>query len=109
MGGDVGVISFLKKRVSLAGDAFLAMIYWTRSAEQKNVDSLVKLGDYYLHGLGTSPDEEKAAACYQAAGGAYACVAADADGRPERAYDHPSGGLVWNWVAVYGDEEQADG
>lgn len=60
-------IPFMKKKASLAGDAFLAMIYWTRSAEQKNVDSLVKLGDYYLQGLGTSLDKEKAAACYQAA------------------------------------------
>ncbi|CAO2658092.1 Nn.00g073520.m01.CDS01 [Neocucurbitaria sp. VM-36] len=61
------LIPFMRKKVSLAGDAVLALIYWTRSAEQKNVDSMVKMGDYYLHGLGTSPDKEKAAACYQAA------------------------------------------
>ncbi|RMZ67513.1 HRD3-involved in degradation of Hmg2p [Pyrenophora seminiperda CCB06] len=56
-----------KQKASLASDARLALIYWTRSAEQKNVDSMVKMGDYYLMGLGTSPDQEKAAACYQAA------------------------------------------
>ncbi|ORY12417.1 hypothetical protein BCR34DRAFT_600637 [Clohesyomyces aquaticus] len=61
------LIPFVKQKASLAGDAALAMIYWTRSAEQKNVDSMVKLGDYYLMGLGTSADSEKAASCYQAA------------------------------------------
>jgi SEL1 protein len=61
------LMPFVKKKASLAGDAFLALIYWNRSAEQKNVDSLVKLGDYYLFGLGTKADEEKAAAAYQAA------------------------------------------
>ena len=69
-------------------DAAQALIYWTRSAKQANVDSLVKMGDYYLSGLGSStsssapphasPHEdiaasnyttepEKAAACYSAA------------------------------------------
>lgn len=61
------LIPFMKDRASLASDAVLALIYWARSAEQKNVDSMVKMGDYYLQGLGTSPDSEKAAACYQAA------------------------------------------
>ncbi|KAF2197325.1 HCP-like protein [Delitschia confertaspora ATCC 74209] len=61
------LIPFVKQKASLASDAALALIYWTRSAEQKNVDSMVKLGDYYLEGLGTRPDQEKAAACYQAA------------------------------------------
>jgi SEL1 protein len=61
------LIPFVQKKASLASDAVLALIYWTRSAEQKNVDSMVKMGDYYLQGLGTSPDQEKAAACYQAA------------------------------------------
>lgn len=61
------LIPFMKKQASLAGDAATALIYWTRSAEQKNVDSMVKMGDYYLHGLGTELDEEKAAQCYQAA------------------------------------------
>lgn len=61
------LIPFAKRRASLTSDAWLALIYWTRSAEQKNIDSMVKLGDYYLEGLGTKPDREKAAACYQAA------------------------------------------
>ncbi|KAF2751403.1 HCP-like protein [Sporormia fimetaria CBS 119925] len=61
------IVPFLGKKASLASDAILAMVYWTRSAHQKNVDSMVKLGDYYLEGIGTSIDKEKAAACYQAA------------------------------------------
>ncbi|KAI4684659.1 uncharacterized protein J4E88_004100 [Alternaria novae-zelandiae] len=61
------LVPFMKQKASLASDAFLALVYWTRSAEQKNVDAMVKMGDYYLMGLGTQPDSEKAAACYQAA------------------------------------------
>lgn len=61
------LIPLVRKKAALASDAFLALIYWNRSAEQKNVDSLVKVGDYYLLGLGTQPDAEKAAAAYQAA------------------------------------------
>ncbi|KAK3109748.1 ERAD-associated protein [Teratosphaeriaceae sp. CCFEE 6253] len=49
------------------GDAALALLYWTRSAKQQNIDSLVKMGDYYLSGLGTPASAEHAAACYQAA------------------------------------------
>ena len=46
----------------------MALIYWTRSARQANIDSLVKMGDWYLNGYGLpSPDPVKAAACYQAA------------------------------------------
>ncbi|EPS40085.1 hypothetical protein H072_6115 [Dactylellina haptotyla CBS 200.50] len=45
----------------------LALMYWTRSAKQQNIDSYVKMGDYYLAGVGTEPDTEKAAACYIAA------------------------------------------
>lgn len=58
---------FAKKKASLLGDAALALIYWTRSAKQSNIDSMVRMGDYYLSGLGTIADSEKAAACYQAA------------------------------------------
>jgi SEL1 protein len=61
------LIPFTKKQTSLAGDAVLALIYWTRAAEQKNIDAMVKMGDYYLQGLGTDQDSEKAAQCYQAA------------------------------------------
>lgn len=45
----------------------LALIYWTRSAKQSNTDSLVKMGDYYLSGVGTEQDAAKAASCYTAA------------------------------------------
>jgi SEL1 protein len=46
----------------------MALIYWTRSARQANIDSLIKMGDWYLYGHGLShPDPSKAAACYQAA------------------------------------------
>ncbi|KAG0138195.1 hypothetical protein HOY82DRAFT_588760 [Tuber indicum] len=45
----------------------LALIYWTRSAKQSNTDSLVKMGDYYLSGVGTEQDATKAASCYTAA------------------------------------------
>ncbi|KAI6007730.1 hypothetical protein F5J12DRAFT_905581 [Pisolithus orientalis] len=52
--------------------ARLALTQWIRSASQRNVDSLVKVGDYYYHGFGV-PDEpesvrwEKAAKFYQSA------------------------------------------
>ncbi|KAI6116041.1 hypothetical protein F5141DRAFT_1001560 [Pisolithus sp. B1] len=52
--------------------ARLALTQWIRSAAQRNVDSLVKVGDYYYHGFGV-PDEpesvrwEKAAKFYQSA------------------------------------------
>lgn len=49
------------------GDTALALVHWTRSAKQQNIDSLVKMGDYYLFGLGTAISPEHAAACYQAA------------------------------------------
>lgn len=48
-------------------DQELALIYWTRSAKQANIDSLVKMGDYYLKGIGTDVDPEKAVQCYSAA------------------------------------------
>jgi SEL1 protein len=52
--------------------ARLALTQWTRSAAQRNVDSLVKVGDYYYHGLGDSKEDEatrleKAAKYYQSA------------------------------------------
>lgn len=48
----------------------LALTHWTRSAAQDNIDALVKMGDYYLDGIGTvngRPQMSKAAACYQTA------------------------------------------
>ncbi|EJT98843.1 HCP-like protein [Dacryopinax primogenitus] len=49
-----------------------ALLYWTRSAAQNNIDALVKVGDYYYHGLGIAdaliPEHlEKAAGYYQSA------------------------------------------
>ncbi|KAJ4483802.1 hypothetical protein J3R30DRAFT_3328743 [Lentinula aciculospora] len=52
--------------------ALLALTQWARAAAQRNIDALVKVGDYYYHGLGV-PDEkesiryEKAAKYYQSA------------------------------------------
>ncbi|KAK3336456.1 hypothetical protein B0T19DRAFT_453877 [Cercophora scortea] len=45
----------------------LALIYWTRSARQGNIDALVKMGDYYLYGIGTDADVDKAVQCYTGA------------------------------------------
>jgi SEL1 protein len=52
--------------------ARLALTQWTRSVAQTNVDALVKVGDYYYHGLGVSEEDEtsrmeKAAKFYQSA------------------------------------------
>lgn len=55
------------RRSSVLQNAALALIYWTRSAKQMNIDSMVKMGDYYLKGIGTNADMEKAAACYTTA------------------------------------------
>ncbi|KAI1464009.1 HCP-like protein [Daldinia caldariorum] len=52
---------------SLLQNSALALIYWTRSAIQSNIDSLVKMGDYYLDGIGTEPAFDKAAQCYTGA------------------------------------------
>ncbi|KAH8596729.1 hypothetical protein B0O99DRAFT_107423 [Bisporella sp. PMI_857] len=54
-------------RPRLLQDSALALIHWTRSAKQSNIDSIVKMGDYYLNGIGASADMEKAAQCYTAA------------------------------------------
>lgn len=56
-----------KHRNSLLRNTILALIYWTRSAKQSNIDSMVKMGDYYLSGHGIEADMEKAATCYQTA------------------------------------------
>ena len=46
----------------------LALIYFTRSAKQSNVDSLLKAGDYYLHGTASpNPNLEAASTCYHTA------------------------------------------
>lgn len=47
--------------------ARLALTQWTRSAAQHNIDALVKVGDYYYHGLGV-PDEPESLRLEKAAG-----------------------------------------
>ncbi|KAL4871242.1 hypothetical protein BDV12DRAFT_183891 [Aspergillus spectabilis] len=56
-----------KPRSSLLRNAALALIQWTRSAKQANIDSLLKMGDYYLGGIGIDIDLEKASTCYHTA------------------------------------------
>jgi SEL1 protein len=77
-----------KRPASTLRDAALALIYWTRSAKQANIDSLLKMGDYYLAGFGNIPlDPEKASTCYHTA----------ADG-------HHSAQAFWNlgWMHEHG-------
>ena len=61
------LIPWKKPRSSMLKNAVLALIYWTRSAKQSNIDAMVKMGDYYLGGYGIEVDMEKAATCYQTA------------------------------------------
>ncbi|KAL2184091.1 HCP-like protein, partial [Thermothelomyces heterothallicus CBS 203.75] len=51
----------------LLQDPTLALIQWTRSSRQGNIDALVKMGDYYLYGIGAEPDVDKAVQCYTSA------------------------------------------
>ncbi|KAK0656602.1 hypothetical protein B0T16DRAFT_441513 [Cercophora newfieldiana] len=51
----------------LLEDPSLALIFWTRSSRQGNIDALVKMGDYYLNGIGTTADVDKAVQCYTGA------------------------------------------
>lgn len=60
-------IPWKSHRPSLLRNTMLALIYWTRSAKQSNIDSMVKMGDYYLRGQGVDADMERAATCYQTA------------------------------------------
>jgi SEL1 protein len=60
-----------KTRSSLMRNTALALIYWTRSSKQANIDSLIKMGDYYLAGMGTVLDADKASTCYHNAAEAY--------------------------------------
>lgn len=61
------LIPWKSPRPSLLRNTVLALIYWTRSAKQSNIDSMVKMGDNYLSGQGVDADMERAAACYQTA------------------------------------------
>ncbi|KAF9884836.1 ERAD-associated protein [Aspergillus nanangensis] len=58
-------------RTPLLRNAALALVYWTRSARQANIDSLIKMGDYYLSGAGIAADADKASACYHTAAEAH--------------------------------------
>lgn len=60
-------ISSGKQEESMLADPGLALIHWTRSSRQSNVDAMVKMGDYYYYGVGAEPDTSKAVQCYQAA------------------------------------------
>ncbi|KAJ5161806.1 Tetratricopeptide-like helical [Penicillium capsulatum] len=60
-----------KSRPSLLHNTALALIYWTRSAKQANIDSLIKMGDYYLTGTGAVSDADKASTCYHNAAEAH--------------------------------------
>ncbi|KAH7321273.1 hypothetical protein B0I35DRAFT_477775 [Stachybotrys elegans] len=62
-----GLLSGRIESGSLLDNPGLALIYWTRSSRQSNVDALVKVGDYYYHGVGTEPDVSKAVQCYTGA------------------------------------------
>jgi SEL1 protein len=55
------------ERSRLLSDHSLALIEWSRSSSQGNIDALVKMGDYYLHGTGTEADVDKAVQCYTGA------------------------------------------
>lgn len=61
------ILPYEQKRSPLLDNAALALIFWTRSAKQGNIDSMVKMGDYYLKGLGAELDVDKAATCYSSA------------------------------------------
>ncbi|KAK8927503.1 hypothetical protein H634G_05234 [Metarhizium anisopliae BRIP 53293] len=52
---------------TLLNNPSLALIHWTRSSKQANIDSLVKMGDYYFYGIGTKADVGKAVQCYTGA------------------------------------------
>lgn len=56
-----------KQEKGLLADPSLALIQWTRSSRQSNIDAMVKMGDYYYYGIGAEPDTSKAVQCYQAA------------------------------------------
>jgi SEL1 protein len=61
------LLSLIPTRLSLPLSPSNAFLYWARSARQFNIDSLLKMGDYWLAGIGVQSDAERAAACYQTA------------------------------------------
>ncbi|KAM3565165.1 hypothetical protein ARSEF4850_001538 [Beauveria asiatica] len=69
--GKLSVVELLtgrqENKISPMANANLALIEWTRSSRQSNVDSLVKMGDYYFYGIGVDKDLAKAVSCYTGA------------------------------------------
>ena len=61
------LIPWKSSRPLVLRNPLLALVYWTRSARQSNIDSMVKMGDYYFKGSGVPIDLENAATCYQSA------------------------------------------
>ncbi|OLL27144.1 Protein sel-1 1 [Neolecta irregularis DAH-3] len=59
-------LSFLQKPPNGTNEE-LALIYYSRSSTQGNIDAIVKVGDFYFKGIGTAPDYAKAANCYASA------------------------------------------
>lgn len=55
------------KSSKLLHNAPLALIYFTRSAWQSNIDALVKMGDYYLTPIFPAYDPDRASTCYTTA------------------------------------------
>ncbi|EJD40276.1 HCP-like protein [Auricularia subglabra TFB-10046 SS5] len=69
-----------------------ALKFWMRSSAQRNIDALVKVGDYYYHGLGV-PDEPEALRWEKAAGYYHSAVET-----------HVSALAMWNlgWMYEHG-------
>lgn len=61
------VLGIGEPKSTVLNNPSLALIYYTRSSRQGNIDSLVKMGDYYLDGIGTERDIDKAVKCYTGA------------------------------------------
>lgn len=61
------VLGIGEPKSSVLNNPSLALIFYTRSSRQGNIDSLVKMGDYYLDGVGTDKDVDKAVKCYTGA------------------------------------------
>ncbi|CAK7237741.1 ERAD-associated protein [Sporothrix bragantina] len=63
----LGSSSASTAKSGLLDNPSLGLVHFTRSSRQNNVDALVKMGDYYLYGIGTQPSIDKAVQCYTGA------------------------------------------
>lgn len=54
-------------KTGLLDNPAMGLVHFTRSSRQNNVDALVKMGDYYLNGIGTDKNVDKAVQCYTGA------------------------------------------